>query len=250
MPIIASQHKRKNSDHVPQDTWPDDCMVQWGDRGVVISAEGTRGTAFFEAFPKPEGFFRGEGKTIAEAEAAAFAKYTRFMACAEHAWSRRNYNNGGCFCRNCGVFMVVMHPVATLGEWKKPLSSFEIQLAMEGGLERYADSSVSSLRHDRRTWLRLRMFGIKLPPIPKDIAPELPPVTDENGITDYMPLTPYAKQCRDITCAWLNEKEAALASGAANMTTMSGFFDEMALRVVRHELQDWREEQLKKGSAA
>lgn len=38
--------------YVPSETWPEDCMVQWGGGGVVFTGKGSYRTAFFEAFPK------------------------------------------------------------------------------------------------------------------------------------------------------------------------------------------------------
>ena len=46
--------------------WPADCYVQGGDRGVVLTEDGSYWTAFVEAFPGT--FIRGEGVTIADAE--------------------------------------------------------------------------------------------------------------------------------------------------------------------------------------
>jgi len=109
--------------------WPEDCKVQCGDAGIVfgtkgsldkvISSENPLGelaaqatdpetyiTAFFEAFPKPpvQTFIRGEGKTIEEAEEAAFKKYQKYAAC-DHSmgYERRDYKNGMGFCKGCGM---------------------------------------------------------------------------------------------------------------------------------------------------
>ena len=66
--------------------WPADCVVQWGDRGIVFDRDGgSRSTAFFEAFPtEPATFLRGEGATVVEAEADAFARFTRQRDCPGH----------------------------------------------------------------------------------------------------------------------------------------------------------------------
>lgn len=61
--------------------WPEDCRVQWGSSGVVLSEEGNRQTAFFEAFPNGPGFFRGEGASISDAEKDCFEKFSRFTVC-------------------------------------------------------------------------------------------------------------------------------------------------------------------------
>jgi len=68
MPFIASQHRFKDSEHKPRSDWPDDCTVQWGGRGLVLSKKGSYSTAFFEAFPKDGGSIRGEGSDLKAAE--------------------------------------------------------------------------------------------------------------------------------------------------------------------------------------
>lgn len=93
-------------DHAPLFPWPDGCTIQWGSNGVVLSREkGSYRTAFFEAFPgNPETFIRGEGKTIADAESKAWARYEKILACAEHAFERRGYRNGAGICAKCEMF--------------------------------------------------------------------------------------------------------------------------------------------------
>lgn len=59
-------------------------------------------TAFFEAFPKdPSCFIRGEGTTVEEAEAKAWEKYEKILACNNHEWDRRNRTDGYVFCTKC-----------------------------------------------------------------------------------------------------------------------------------------------------
>ena len=112
-----------------QHPWPLDCFVQCGDSGVVFKrrrvvesfddplgtiaeiAEGDPAnvyiTAFFEAFPRsPDTFVRGEGKTIREAENAAWGKYQAVAGCEHPAFEKRGYKNGCGFCVNCGMFKV------------------------------------------------------------------------------------------------------------------------------------------------
>jgi hypothetical protein len=108
--IIAPHHKPGSYNYDPANepkcAWPDDCYVQWGDTGVVFRRKehgGSYETAFFEAFPG-DTFIRGEGKTVAEAEAHAFAQFIRFSACSGHDFERRNYTNGAGFCKHCGMF--------------------------------------------------------------------------------------------------------------------------------------------------
>jgi len=85
--------------------WPEECSVQCGERGIVISPNGNYRTAFFEAFPKdPRTFIRGQGETIELAERAAWDKYQRIMSCGNHEFERRGYKNGSGFCKYCDLF--------------------------------------------------------------------------------------------------------------------------------------------------
>jgi len=92
--------------HSPANPWPGDCPIQWGNNGVVFRKDGEAyRTAFFEAFPRNPGtFIRGEGKTVAEAEGKAWARYEKIRACTEHAFERRDYRNGAGICAKCGMF--------------------------------------------------------------------------------------------------------------------------------------------------
>lgn len=110
--IIADHHLpgswRYQPENEPKCAWPDDCMVQWGDSGVVLREAdkgGSYRTAFFEAFPRnPNTFIRGEGATVGDAEASAFAKFQKYQACDGHEFERRGYTNGAGFCKHCGFF--------------------------------------------------------------------------------------------------------------------------------------------------
>ena len=112
MPIIAPHHqpgyplKALHAPHELVCTWPDDCYVQWGDSGLVVSAErAAYRTAFFEAFLKhPDTLIRGEGATIEEAERAAFAKFERQLACPSHEFERGRYTSGAGHCKHCRQF--------------------------------------------------------------------------------------------------------------------------------------------------
>lgn len=163
MPIIASQHQWKDKEHIPLDSWPEDCTVQWGGRGVVLSRSrgGSYATAFFEAFPKGGGFIRGEGPTIADAEKDAFEKFKRESVC-QHAWSRKSYTNGGAICRKCGAFQSVFKPIVKLQGFRDPLSASCLMMAADGHL-RPDPGNPQSERYCRRTWLKARLAGIALP---------------------------------------------------------------------------------------
>lgn len=80
-----------------------DIFVQGGTSGLVFSSRGNYQTAFVECFPAGS-FIRGEGETLAEADAVCFAKLQAYLECPEHAWEARGYRNGGGFCKHCGQF--------------------------------------------------------------------------------------------------------------------------------------------------
>ncbi len=91
--------------------WPQSCGVQAGGKGLVIDTgapSGSYTTAFFEAFPAEpncDTFIRGEGPTVEEAEAKAFAQYEKFSQCSHASgFERRSYTNGAGFCKDCGMF--------------------------------------------------------------------------------------------------------------------------------------------------
>ena len=87
---------------------------------MVMTPTGSYRTAFVEAFPGT--FLRGEGRTVAEAEQACYAKFEKLLACPNHPthgpWDRRGYTNGYAFCTSCGTGF---GPQATgLGEIPNP----------------------------------------------------------------------------------------------------------------------------------
>jgi hypothetical protein len=202
MPIIAPHHHHKHPlskdvEYTPSDEWPDDCYVQWGGGGVVLSNKGNYRTAFFEAFPEGPGFFRGEGATIAEAEKDCLDRYIRFTQC-DHIWGRGRYLNGGATCRKCGAFASVMNPVTELGAYRKPISASELRIAAMGGLRPSKDETTndaSKIRYERRLFLRLRRAGIDLPEA--TAAPQTA-FLDDNA-------DPYLVACRAVICDWYRE---------------------------------------------
>lgn len=135
--------------------WPEDCGVQCGSGGIVLTkptleeAFGTEEggkevieavldkkkkggyyrTAFFEAFPKnPKTFIRGEGKTIKQAEEEAWGMYQKYLACPGHEFERRGYKNGAGFCKHCGMFASkVFDPTTKCEECGKPSAYSEDQ---------------------------------------------------------------------------------------------------------------------------
>ena len=85
--------------------WDEDCFVQCGETGLVLSKKGNYITMFFEAFPKnPKTFIRGEGKTLEEAEDSAWKQFIKYKQCTNHEFERRDYRNGSGICKHCGLF--------------------------------------------------------------------------------------------------------------------------------------------------
>lgn len=176
---IASQHAWKDAEYKPRHDWPGDTLVQWGGKGVVLG-KNPYSTAFFEAFPdksitKGGGFIRGEGKTIDEAEDAAFARFQKESSCRHH-WGREHYRNSGQLCRYCRAFRCGhVKEVVILGRHRKPLEWYHVH-----DLEMDSDS-----KYIRILRLRAKLFGItERPPkatatdafiasiLPDDIAAE------------------------------------------------------------------------------
>lgn len=152
---IASQHKWKDSDYKPTCAWSDDTFVQWGGHGVVLG-ENSYTTAFFEAFPPKDedagGFIRGEGSTIAEAEANAFKKYSKGKQC-NHLWGREKYTNSGQLCRRCRAFRSgFIQPIYTIGKWREPIKYYEEHWLT--GHEMPENKYIKKLR------LRRNLFGV------------------------------------------------------------------------------------------
>lgn len=109
----------RGGDAVLAHEWPEDCAVQGGTKGLVISAKGNYRTAFFEAFPtNPSTFLRGEGETVEAAEEAAWQKWQRILNCPNggvHEYETRGYKNGCGFCKHCGLFTSGVFDLAEIG---------------------------------------------------------------------------------------------------------------------------------------
>ena len=208
MPIIASHNRTwRPEGHVPSPNWPEDCHVQWGGSGLVLKKDGDAyATAFFEAFPVGGGFFRGEGASIAAAEADCLEKYDRFSRCA-HIWGRGRYTNGGAICRRCGAFMTRFRPIPRLGAFRDPISATELDLAMDGYCRRDPKD-----RFQTRLWLRLTRAGIRLPD---------PDRAD------------YGSSCRDAVLFWYRENQNWVHHEGGG--GISGLFDRLALRRLEAE---------------
>lgn len=121
-----------------------DCFCQGGGGGIVFRSkrfkaimeganpieeldEGLKDqetyiTAFFEAFPKnPSCFIRGEGKTIEEAEEAAWQKYQKIISC-DHEMERRGRTDGYAYCKHCSYSATVFEPLTKCCKCGKPTS--------------------------------------------------------------------------------------------------------------------------------
>lgn len=155
---IASQHAWKDSDYQPRHEWPGDTLVQWGSSGIVLGKK-PYATAFFEAFPDKKlstagGFIRGEGATIEDAEADAFAKFSRQGAC-NHLWGREHYRNSGQLCRRCRAFRYDhVKEVVILGRHRKPVEWYHAY-HLETDIKEISDS-----KYVRLLRLRATLFGI------------------------------------------------------------------------------------------
>lgn len=165
--IIADHHKPEHwlptdTDYKPTKAWPEKCYVQWGNSGVVLSADGNYRTAFFEAFPRDNagGFIRGEGPTIAAAEADAFSKYTKEANC-NHRWGRKGYRNGGALCYHCGAFKTIFQEVHILGDWRKPISKDEAYLLGLPPINPANDPDGKRRKYRRKLELRRNVFGVE-----------------------------------------------------------------------------------------
>lgn len=84
--------------------WADECKVQGGEMGIVLTKSGIYETAFFEAFPRnPRTYIRGEGRTVAESEESCWKQYQRYLACPSHEYEDRGHRNGVGICKYCGM---------------------------------------------------------------------------------------------------------------------------------------------------
>jgi len=108
---MKKARKSFGEDYDCQKEWPEDCGVQCGDRGVVLSTNGSYYTAFFEAFPKnPSCFLRGEGSSIQEAEEQCWEKYLKVTTC-NHEMERRDRRDGYGYCKYCSYSSMVFEPL-------------------------------------------------------------------------------------------------------------------------------------------
>jgi len=146
----------KNTEYTPVQNWPEECTVQWGN-GIIPA------NPFFEAFI-PGTFYRGDGATIEEAEANAFAQYEKEKTC-NHLWGRQRpkrdlYTNGAGWCRHCGAFRSKMfNEIVNLGSHRKPLNKSEEyfldSLENDHEMNAHMDEKYPHDRKQRQTQARL-----------------------------------------------------------------------------------------------
>lgn len=159
-------------EHIPSDEWGEDTPVQWGDSGLVLRSEengGNYGTAFFEAFPNTGApFIRGEGETVAEAEADALRQRRKEMGCETHLWCRKGYANGVATCSRCGIMNTRALPgIVRLGAFRDPVNAYKVKSMLGDGYVGLhvfaAEKRGIDLSPSRRTRLQLRRLGIRVP---------------------------------------------------------------------------------------
>ncbi|WP_216726131.1 hypothetical protein [Hymenobacter siberiensis] len=144
--------------------WPDNCFVQAGNCGIVFDAkheEGGYETAFFEAFPKYQQgstFIRGEGKTIEEAEASAFAQHLRFKDCTHaEGYDARGYTNGCGFCKTCGMFASKVIPLTTHCVVCDALT----QDAEDKHGNYYCDAHKDHIKQEDKHWVQIKLESMR-----------------------------------------------------------------------------------------
>lgn len=115
---MKKARRSSGPDYECQKPWPESCFVQSG--GYMASEKDDKEKhrvdrkfpSFVEAFPKDENvntFIRANAETIEEAEEKAWKLYQKYSECEQdHAdpenFERRDYKNGGGFCKTCGQF--------------------------------------------------------------------------------------------------------------------------------------------------
>ncbi|AOG02875.1 hypothetical protein [Bosea sp. RAC05] len=199
MPIIARHHAQDA--WRPLQAWPADCAVQWGGHGIVLGKAPYR-TAFFEAFPAPGGFIRGEGATIEAAELDAYARFEKESAC-DHRWGRRGYLNGGAKCIRCGAFAVKFQSVEPLGQWRRPISDMEVSSIASGFILPKADDEPRTRKWRRGLHLRARQSGIAIPS-------DLSGFDDEDAFESF---------CHEAVIVWLMDRLAAGTSSSEHASS-------------------------------
>lgn len=203
---IASHHNPAspmplNADYHPICSWPDNCTVQWGRSDTFAPHDGPI-RAFFEAFTK-SGMVRGDAGSIEDAEASAFAKYTRESAC-DHGWRRRKFDNGYGKCMLCGASLSkAFKPIVTLGSWADRPNQHDLDMIVSGWIRPRAWIEADNRdKHLRRIFLQARYHGIDIPDTPAE------PMTEAQFMNEAD--DPYADACTDAVEAYMLKGEHGL----------------------------------------
>lgn len=256
MPRIPA--RLKTDEFKPSDEWPEDCLVQWGRSGLVLSKTNPYTTAFIEAFPADgsAGFIRAEGDTLEEAERKGLESWKRKKACFDnggHRWARglrladfedrkrkavqipklNTYTNGGCFCLGCMSFQTAMKPIHKLGAWREPLNYSQIDIIMSGMLKPDPQDKrdPNSKRLMRRIFLKAKVAGIDLP---DSAAPELQERADDAA--DPWAETPYELACQRAVADWYRVKKIEME--APGIDSMQSLFNSLTRSRLDRLLQE------------
>lgn len=215
--------------HVPSGEWGDDTFVQWGEHGLVINTSDpsqSYGTAFFEAFPKTgAGFIRGEGSTVAEAEADALAQRRKELVCENHLWCRGDHLSGLATCSRCGTTdHRALRPVLRLGDWRKPAKVHDLKRLLEPSFVMLqlalAQQGAADPRVERRRVLRLRRLGIDLP---------------ERGEED---LRTHAEACAEAARSWARGLDDAGVARLRSPAVLASSASLLGQKHMRDELME------------
>jgi hypothetical protein len=109
------EYKRKSIDsNYP---WPPFHLLQGGEDGIVIVANGKNYKTAFVEILVDHSLIRGEGKTLAEAELSCWNKYLNFITCNPHNWEAKHYVNGTGVCSKCSIMKSNVFTGEQLGQY-------------------------------------------------------------------------------------------------------------------------------------
>lgn len=102
----------KNTRFDRQFAWPPGTFIQGHQRRTPNEQHPNR-NAFVEICPPEGSFFRADAPSVTEAEAKAWERYQKMIACGEHGpYEPRHYDNGAGFCTRCGTWFSDVCPEA------------------------------------------------------------------------------------------------------------------------------------------
>jgi hypothetical protein len=117
--------------YVCRKKWGKDCSVKCGSDSLSLNSDdlnkklkkiielddeiniSSRTVAFFEAYfnMEPSCVIRGEGKTIEEAEVAAYRQYRKILTCHHFELDRRGRADGFAYCKACPYYGMILYPL-------------------------------------------------------------------------------------------------------------------------------------------